>query len=58
MKKNLIFSLFILGVFSLNAQTYSDSISQLRKEHLAELMDTNSHILNQVEITEFVGLDY
>ncbi len=57
--KNILFLLFIIqSIFNLNAQSYSDSISQLRKEHLAELMDTNSHILNQVEIIEFVGLDY
>ncbi len=58
MKKILLILLILEHVFNLNAQTYSDSISQLRKEHLAELVDTNSHILNSEEIKEFVGLDY
>ncbi len=57
--KNILLLFFIIqSIFNLNAQTYSDSISTLRKAHLEELLDTNSHILNQVEITEFVGLYY
>lgn len=58
MKKTFPFVLILFACIHLNAQNYRDSIRNLRNEHLAELKDTNNHILNLEEVTHFSGLDY
>ena len=40
------------------AQNSPADLEQLRTEHLEELLDTSTHILNLEEIEEFEGLDY
>lgn len=58
MKKTTSFLIILFVCFQSNAQSYSDSIILLRNEHLAELKDTNNHILNVEEVNHFPGLDY
>jgi uncharacterized protein (DUF1684 family) len=57
MKNNLLL-LFLLITQLFYAQSYQDSIRELRVLHFAELMDTASGILTQDEIDHFEGLDY
>lgn len=53
-----IIFLSILSVFPAFSQLSADEIAELRQDHLKELLDTSSHILNLEEINEFKGLDY
>lgn len=57
MKSILFFILFICGLNS-TAQTYEDSIIEIRVIHMGDLIDTASGILNQDEINQFQGLSY
>jgi len=50
--------LFLLFPFISIAQNSPADVEQLRAEHLEELLDTSTHILNLEEIEEFEGLDY
>ena len=52
----LISIVFISGV-SLSQKTEQE-ITQLRSEHLSELLDTTNSILTQEERIHFIGLDY
>lgn len=57
--KNILFTFYFIVSCSIsNAQNYSDSLKKLRKEHLTELLDTSSAILQKDEIKVFTGLDY
>ncbi|MFZ9028171.1 MAG: DUF1684 domain-containing protein [Crocinitomicaceae bacterium] len=50
--------LFFLLPFISLAQNSPADVEQLRLEHLEELLDTSTNILNLEEIEEFEGLDY
>lgn len=53
--KHLVFLFFPLISFAQNSPA---EVIEYRAEHLEELLDTASHILNLEEIQEFEGLDY
>lgn len=57
MKKLSIIFILILS-FNGTAQSYHDSVLQLREEHLQELMDSTTEVLTIEEIKHFAGLDY
>jgi len=57
MKSILFFALLFCGLNS-TAQTYEDSIIEIRVMHMGDLIDTASGILNQEEINQFQGLSY
>ncbi|MFN5148804.1 MAG: DUF1684 domain-containing protein [Flavobacteriia bacterium] len=48
----------IFCVFHLNAQTYEDSIIELRVVQMGEMIDSSKHILKQDEIDQFEGLAF
>lgn len=44
--------------FIIHAQSYEDSLVELRVIHMGELIDSSKHILNQDEIDHFEGVAY
>ena len=56
--KYLLISLSILLIQKIEAQSYQDSIIELRVIHMGELIDSSKQILNQKEINQFEGLSY
>lgn len=54
----LSFCLSMLCVSTLNAQTYEDSIIELRVVQMGEMIDSSKHILKQDEIDHFEGLAF
>lgn len=49
---------FLVFSYFTNAQSYHDSVIQLREEHLSELLDSTREVLTIDEILHFQGLSY
>jgi len=56
--KGVTFTAFLFGSFFSWTQQSAAEIQTLRDQHLQELTDSATHILNTAEIAEFQGLNY
>ena len=56
--KNIVLTASIFYALIGRAQLTETEITEMRKQHLYELTDTNYHYLNTEEISNFQGLDY